>query len=119
MVFREIDCFHVGESPETTVLLSRFWFGWLSPERVTNSRLCGVSRCNTLKILPFASLFPVNDTETGPLQTVDISDPDVTKWTLSDLEPLTKYKFYLRSCTTVGCGPVASEESTTTLKSSK
>lgn len=61
----------------------------------------------------------VNDTEAGPLQTVDISDPDVTKWTLRDLEPLTKYKFYLRSCTTVGCGPVASEESTTTQKSSE
>ncbi|XP_075869500.1 neural cell adhesion molecule L1-like protein isoform X2 [Nelusetta ayraudi] len=60
----------------------------------------------------------VNDTEIGPLQTVDISDPDVTKWTLHDLEPLTKYRFYLRSCTTVGCGPVASEESTTTLEHS-
>lgn len=53
------------------------------------------------------------------MQTVDISDPDVTKWTLRDLEPLTKYRFYLRSCTTVGCGPVASEESTTTLESSE
>lgn len=64
-------------------------------------------------------LNPVNNTEIGPLQTVDISDPDVTKWTLHDLEPLTKYRFYLRSCTTVGCGPVASEESTTTLESSE
>lgn len=62
---------------------------------------------------------PVNDTEAGPLQTVDISNPEITKWTLRDLEPLTKYKFYLRSCTTVGCGPVATEEGTTTLETSE
>uniref|UniRef100_A0A4W6FWS7 protein-tyrosine-phosphatase n=1 Tax=Lates calcarifer TaxID=8187 RepID=A0A4W6FWS7_LATCA len=55
----------------------------------------------------------INDTEdVGPLQTVDISNPDTTKWILRDLEPVSKYKFYLRSCTTVGCGPVVSEEST-------
>ncbi|XP_031136278.1 neural cell adhesion molecule L1-like protein isoform X14 [Sander lucioperca] len=59
----------------------------------------------------------INDTEeVGPLQTVDISNPDTTKWNLRDLEPVSKYKFYLRSCTTVGCGPVVSEECTTTLE---
>ncbi|XP_035799869.2 neural cell adhesion molecule L1-like protein isoform X8 [Amphiprion ocellaris] len=62
----------------------------------------------------------INDTEeVGPLQTIDISNPDTTKWILRDLEPVSKYKFYLRSCTTVGCGPVVSEECTTTLETSK
>ncbi|XP_077386047.1 neural cell adhesion molecule L1-like protein isoform X4 [Festucalex cinctus] len=57
-----------------------------------------------------------NTEEVGQLQTIDISKPDTTKWTLRDLEPLSKYKFHLRSCTTVGCGPITSEESTTTLE---
>uniref|UniRef100_A0A3Q1AKT3 Neural cell adhesion molecule L1-like protein n=1 Tax=Amphiprion ocellaris TaxID=80972 RepID=A0A3Q1AKT3_AMPOC len=62
----------------------------------------------------------INDTEeVGPLQTIDISNPDTTKWILRDLEPVSKYKFYLRSCTTVGCGPVVSEECTTTLETSE
>ncbi|XP_055016468.1 neural cell adhesion molecule L1-like protein [Boleophthalmus pectinirostris] len=61
----------------------------------------------------------INDTEeAGPLQTVDISTPDTTKWLLRDLEAVSKYKFYLRSCTTMGCGPVVSEECTTTLEAS-
>ncbi|XP_054472345.1 neural cell adhesion molecule L1-like protein [Anoplopoma fimbria] len=61
----------------------------------------------------------INDTEeVGPLQKVNISKPDTTKWILRDLEPLSKYKLYLRSCTTVGCGPVVSEECTTTLETS-
>uniref|UniRef100_A0A667YKL4 Neural cell adhesion molecule L1-like protein n=1 Tax=Myripristis murdjan TaxID=586833 RepID=A0A667YKL4_9TELE len=48
----------------------------------------------------------INDTEeVGTLQTVDISNPDTTKWILRDLEAMSKYKVYLRSCTTVGCGP--------------
>uniref|UniRef100_A0A669DZ40 Neural cell adhesion molecule L1-like protein n=1 Tax=Oreochromis niloticus TaxID=8128 RepID=A0A669DZ40_ORENI len=47
----------------------------------------------------------INDTEeVGPLQTVDISKPETTTWILRDLEPLSKYKFYLCSCTAVGCG---------------
>uniref|UniRef100_A0A672HPJ0 Cell adhesion molecule L1-like b n=1 Tax=Salarias fasciatus TaxID=181472 RepID=A0A672HPJ0_SALFA len=59
----------------------------------------------------------INDTEeVGPLQTVDVSNADTTKWVLRELEPLSKYKLYLRSCTAVGCGPVASEEVTTTLQ---
>uniref|UniRef100_A0A3Q3WMI8 Neural cell adhesion molecule L1-like protein n=1 Tax=Mola mola TaxID=94237 RepID=A0A3Q3WMI8_MOLML len=58
----------------------------------------------------------INDTEVGPLQTMDISNPETTKWILYDLERASKYKFYLRSCTTVGCGPVVSLECTTTLE---
>ncbi|XP_054880159.1 neural cell adhesion molecule L1-like protein isoform X3 [Poeciliopsis prolifica] len=59
----------------------------------------------------------INDTEeVGPLQAVNISNPDTTKWILHELEPLSKYKLYLRSCTVVGCGPVVSEESTTALE---
>uniref|UniRef100_A0A7N6BLF9 Cell adhesion molecule L1-like b n=1 Tax=Anabas testudineus TaxID=64144 RepID=A0A7N6BLF9_ANATE len=58
----------------------------------------------------------INDTdEVGPSQTVDISNPDTTKWILRNLEPMSRYKFNLRSCTTVGCGPVVSEESESTL----
>ncbi|XP_072238960.1 neural cell adhesion molecule L1-like protein isoform X1 [Leuresthes tenuis] len=61
----------------------------------------------------------INDTEeVGPVQTVDISNPDTTKWVLRGLEPVSKYKFYLRSCTSVGCGPVVSEECTTILETS-
>ncbi|XP_026024721.1 neural cell adhesion molecule L1-like protein isoform X11 [Astatotilapia calliptera] len=61
----------------------------------------------------------INDTEeVGPLQTVDISRPETTTWILRDLEPLSKYKFYLCSCTTVGCGPDVSDECTTTLETS-
>uniref|UniRef100_A0A3Q2YWI3 Neural cell adhesion molecule L1 n=1 Tax=Hippocampus comes TaxID=109280 RepID=A0A3Q2YWI3_HIPCM len=60
-----------------------------------------------------------NTEEVGQLQTIDINKPGTTKWTLRDLEPLSKYKFHLRSCTTVGCGPVISEESTTTLEASE
>uniref|UniRef100_A0A8C5CJP3 Cell adhesion molecule L1-like b n=1 Tax=Gadus morhua TaxID=8049 RepID=A0A8C5CJP3_GADMO len=59
----------------------------------------------------------INDTEgLGPLQTVNISDPAATKLTLKDLEALSRYRFYLRSCTTVGCGHTVTEDSTTTAK---
>ncbi|ROL50768.1 Neural cell adhesion molecule L1-like protein [Anabarilius grahami] len=55
----------------------------------------------------------INDTEElGPLMTVNIS-ADSNKLHLQDLEALSKYKFYLRCCTRVGCGPAASEERTT------
>lgn len=61
----------------------------------------------------------INDTEeVGQAQTVDISNPDTTQWILRDLEPVSKYRFSLRSCTTVGCGPEVSEECTTTLETS-
>uniref|UniRef100_A0A8C7ZCS0 Cell adhesion molecule L1-like b n=1 Tax=Oryzias sinensis TaxID=183150 RepID=A0A8C7ZCS0_9TELE len=49
----------------------------------------------------------------GPLQTVNISKPDTTRWHLRDLEPLSKYRFQLRSCTSTGCGSIVNLESTT------
>uniref|UniRef100_A0AAQ4PZI7 Neural cell adhesion molecule L1-like protein n=1 Tax=Gasterosteus aculeatus aculeatus TaxID=481459 RepID=A0AAQ4PZI7_GASAC len=62
----------------------------------------------------------INDTEeAGPPQTVDVSNPDATTWILRDLEPLSRYRLHLRSCTAVGCGPVTSEEGTTTLETSE
>lgn len=73
----------------------------------------------TINLFLLLFLCLVNDTEVGPLQTVDISNPDTTKWVMRDLEPVSKYKFYLRSCTTVGCGPVVSVECTTTLQTSE
>nr|XP_015815440.2 neural cell adhesion molecule L1-like protein isoform X8 [Nothobranchius furzeri] len=61
----------------------------------------------------------INGTEeVGALQTIDINNPKTSKWVLRDLEPLSKYKLYLRSCTTKGCGPVVSEECTTDLETS-
>uniref|UniRef100_A0A8C7S6T2 Cell adhesion molecule L1-like b n=1 Tax=Oncorhynchus mykiss TaxID=8022 RepID=A0A8C7S6T2_ONCMY len=58
----------------------------------------------------------INDTEeVGVLQTVDISNPDTTMWVLQNLEAISRYKFYLRPCTRVGCGPRVSKESTTTI----
>ncbi|XP_061075628.1 neural cell adhesion molecule L1-like protein isoform X2 [Conger conger] len=61
----------------------------------------------------------INGTEeVGQLQTVNISSPDTTKWVLQDLEPHSRYLFYLRSCTRVGCGPPVSEEGKTFLESS-
>uniref|UniRef100_A0A4W5NIB5 Neural cell adhesion molecule L1-like protein n=1 Tax=Hucho hucho TaxID=62062 RepID=A0A4W5NIB5_9TELE len=62
----------------------------------------------------------INDTEeVGVLQTVDISNPDTTTWVLQNLEAISRYKFYLRSCTRVGCGPRVSKESTTTPEAHK
>uniref|UniRef100_A0AAY4DI39 Neural cell adhesion molecule L1-like protein n=1 Tax=Denticeps clupeoides TaxID=299321 RepID=A0AAY4DI39_9TELE len=56
----------------------------------------------------------INDTEeVGPLLTINISNPESSKWLLQDLEPVSKYKLYMRACTRVGCGPAASEECTT------
>ncbi|XP_059426600.1 neural cell adhesion molecule L1-like protein isoform X9 [Carassius carassius] len=55
----------------------------------------------------------INDTEElGSLMTLNVS-ADSNKLHLQDLESLSKYKFYLRSCTRVGCGPAVSEERTT------
>lgn len=53
-----------------------------------------------------------NTEELGPLMTLNIS-ADSNKQHLEDLEALSKYKFYLRCCTRVGCGPAVSEERTT------
>ncbi|XP_051752601.1 neural cell adhesion molecule L1-like protein isoform X8 [Ctenopharyngodon idella] len=61
----------------------------------------------------------INDTEElGPLMTVNIST-DSNKLHLPNLEALSKYKFYLRCCTQVGCGPAASEERTTVPEASE
>ncbi|KTG31553.1 hypothetical protein cypCar_00028425, partial [Cyprinus carpio] len=55
----------------------------------------------------------VNDTEElGSPTTLNIS-ADSSKLHLQDLEAMSKYKFYLRCCTRVGCGPAVSEERTT------
>ncbi|XP_073810574.1 neural cell adhesion molecule L1-like protein isoform X18 [Danio rerio] len=53
-----------------------------------------------------------NTEELGPLMTLNIS-ADSNKQHLENLEALSKYKFYLRCCTRVGCGPAVSEERTT------
>ncbi|XP_023649766.1 neural cell adhesion molecule L1-like protein isoform X3 [Paramormyrops kingsleyae] len=59
----------------------------------------------------------INDTEDlGKLQSINISSPDTNKWVLENLEPVSRYKFYLRGCSRVGCGPAVSEESTTALE---
>lgn len=55
-----------------------------------------------------------NTEEVGPLESVNITGADTTKWLLQDLEPVSRYRFYLHCCTRAGCGPAASEESTTT-----
>lgn len=53
----------------------------------------------------------VNDTEeVGPLLSVNITNPDTSKWHLRDLEPISRYRFYLSYCTRTGCGPATSEE---------
>ncbi|XP_053085306.1 neural cell adhesion molecule L1-like protein isoform X2 [Pangasianodon hypophthalmus] len=51
-----------------------------------------------------------NTEEVGPLQTVNITNPDTNKWHLRDLEPVSRYRFYLYYCTQTGCGPATSEE---------
>uniref|UniRef100_A0A8C1DUA5 Neural cell adhesion molecule L1-like protein n=1 Tax=Cyprinus carpio carpio TaxID=630221 RepID=A0A8C1DUA5_CYPCA len=55
----------------------------------------------------------INDTEEqGSLMSLNIS-ADNNKLHLQYLEALSKYKFYLRCCTQMGCGPAVSEERTT------
>ncbi|XP_063071341.1 neural cell adhesion molecule L1-like protein isoform X2 [Engraulis encrasicolus] len=62
----------------------------------------------------------INDTEeVGPMLSVNVSDPDTSKWLLQDLEALSKYKFYLQACSRLGCGPAASEECSTTPEASR
>ncbi|MCI4375169.1 hypothetical protein PGIGA_G00106150 [Pangasianodon gigas] len=51
-----------------------------------------------------------NTEEVGPLLTVNITNPDTNKWHLRDLEPVSRYRFYLYYCTQTGCGPATSEE---------
>ncbi|XP_027002562.2 neural cell adhesion molecule L1-like protein isoform X7 [Tachysurus fulvidraco] len=51
-----------------------------------------------------------NTVEVGPFLSVNITNPDTNKWHLRDLEPVSRYRFYLYYCTRMGCGPAASEE---------
>ncbi|TSM36162.1 Neural cell adhesion molecule L1-like protein [Bagarius yarrelli] len=55
-----------------------------------------------------------NTEEEGPLITINITKPDTNHWHLRDLEPVSRYRFYLYYCTPTGCGPAASEEYITT-----
>ncbi|XP_004629579.1 neural cell adhesion molecule L1-like protein isoform X1 [Octodon degus] len=56
----------------------------------------------------------INDTdEIGELNEINITTPSKSSWHLSNLNATTKYKFYLRACTSKGCGRPATEESVT------
>lgn len=66
----------------------------------------------------FVSL--VNDTdEIGDLNEINITTPSKSSWHLSNLNATTKYKFYLRACTSKGCGKPVTEESATLGEGSK
>ncbi|XP_046524583.1 neural cell adhesion molecule L1-like protein isoform X2 [Equus quagga] len=56
----------------------------------------------------------INDTyEVGELNDINITTPSQPSWHLRNLNAATKYKFYLRACTSKGCGKPITEESTT------
>ncbi|XP_063662653.1 neural cell adhesion molecule L1-like protein isoform X4 [Pan troglodytes] len=56
----------------------------------------------------------INDTyEIGELNDINITTPSKPSWHLSNLNATTKYKFYLRACTSQGCGKPITEESST------
>uniref|UniRef100_A0A8P0TKX0 Neural cell adhesion molecule L1-like protein n=1 Tax=Canis lupus familiaris TaxID=9615 RepID=A0A8P0TKX0_CANLF len=56
----------------------------------------------------------INDTyELGELNDINITTPSKPSWRLSNLNATTKYKFYLRACTSKGCGKPITEESST------
>uniref|UniRef100_A0A8C6CA76 Neural cell adhesion molecule L1-like protein n=1 Tax=Monodon monoceros TaxID=40151 RepID=A0A8C6CA76_MONMO len=56
----------------------------------------------------------INDTyEIGELNDINITTPSKPSWRLSNLNATTKYKFYLRACTSKGCGKPITEESST------
>ncbi|MEJ1279753.1 hypothetical protein NN561_010688 [Cricetulus griseus] len=56
----------------------------------------------------------VNDTyEIGELNEINVTTPSKSSWHLSNLNATTKYKFYLKACTSKGCGKPISEESAT------
>lgn len=62
----------------------------------------------------------VNDTyEVGELNAVNITSPSKPSWHLSNLSPATRYKFYVRACTSRGCGKPLTEESLTAGDGSK
>uniref|UniRef100_A0A0N4SUM4 Cell adhesion molecule L1-like n=2 Tax=Mus musculus TaxID=10090 RepID=A0A0N4SUM4_MOUSE len=56
----------------------------------------------------------INDTyELGELNEINVTTPSKSSWHLSNLNSTTKYKFYLRACTSRGCGKPISEEGAT------
>ncbi|KAM6177271.1 neural cell adhesion molecule L1-like protein [Erethizon dorsatum] len=56
----------------------------------------------------------INDTDQiGELNEINITTPSKSSWHLSNLNATTKYKFYLRACTSKGCGKPVTEESAT------
>lgn len=56
----------------------------------------------------------INDTEEiGEVKDISITSPSKPSWRLSNLNATTKYKFYLRACTSKGCGKAITEESAT------
>uniref|UniRef100_A0A4X1V410 Neural cell adhesion molecule L1-like protein n=1 Tax=Sus scrofa TaxID=9823 RepID=A0A4X1V410_PIG len=56
----------------------------------------------------------INDTyEIGELNDINITTLSKPSWRLSNLNATTKYKFYLRACTSKGCGKPITEESST------
>ncbi|XP_011382147.1 neural cell adhesion molecule L1-like protein [Pteropus vampyrus] len=62
----------------------------------------------------------INDTyEVGELNAVNITSPSKPSWHLSNLSPATRYKFYVRACTSRGCGKPLTEESLTAGDGSK
>nr|XP_014985865.2 neural cell adhesion molecule L1-like protein isoform X1 [Macaca mulatta]XP_014985866.2 neural cell adhesion molecule L1-like protein isoform X1 [Macaca mulatta]XP_014985867.2 neural cell adhesion molecule L1-like protein isoform X1 [Macaca mulatta] len=62
----------------------------------------------------------INDTyEIGELNDINITTPSKPSWHLSNLNATTKYKFYLRACTSRGCGKPITEESSTLGEGSK
>ncbi|XP_003363092.1 neural cell adhesion molecule L1-like protein isoform X1 [Equus przewalskii] len=62
----------------------------------------------------------INDTyEVGELNDINITTPSQPSWHLRNLNAATKYKFYLRACTSKGCGKPITEESTTLGEGSK
>ncbi|XP_043933936.1 neural cell adhesion molecule L1-like protein isoform X3 [Protopterus annectens] len=59
----------------------------------------------------------INDTdEIGELVGIQLPNPDTLQWDISDLKSNSKYKFYLRACTVVGCSKPATEEGITTIQ---
>lgn len=62
----------------------------------------------------------VNDTyELGELNEINVTTPSKSSWHLSNLNATTKYKFYLKACTSRGCGKPISEEGATLGEGSK
>ncbi|XP_019284007.1 neural cell adhesion molecule L1-like protein isoform X1 [Panthera pardus] len=62
----------------------------------------------------------INDTyELGELNDINITTPSKPSWRLSNLNSTTKYKFYLRACTSKGCGKPITEEGSTLGEGSK